>query len=152
VQSQLEQRVRRIAVVVPVLAVAATIFGALPGGLEHWTDGYIPAPVVHATFAGGWSLVAWTLSHAFIAYLVYDKPTQRHALGWFAVSIVTVPVAWIAWSVEHSLLLENYRLAWAGNVTATLVGAAQLLLLVGLPIVAATSERGRPIAAVARLR
>jgi len=49
--------VRRIAVLVSMLAIAAATSGLVPGGLVHWKH----ANAAYETIAGGWTLVAMTM-------------------------------------------------------------------------------------------
>jgi hypothetical protein len=158
-RSPLELRLRRIAVIVPVLAVVATIVGALPGGLVDSPCCCVGAPPgcigetleLPTTVAGGWTLAAWTLLTIVIAWAVYRHPTRRRALLWVGSAPVSLAVGLKLWSFEHDVRHTSFGSSALGDAMTACIGAIVVLLLLALPLIAVLSDRSPPRAASARV-
>ena len=141
--SPLAQRIRRLAVVVAVLAIAAAVFGMLPGTIVvhyHTHDERYASEAMHA---GGWSLVIWAAFQAAVAKVVHRDATRSAAGVWIAGSVVIDIAGLIAW------LIENFRvgasaMSWAAQLTGACVSATAILVFVVLPIVMLVSDRTEP--------
>ena len=148
-RSDLDRRLRRVALVAVTLAAIATVTGFVPDGLAYWDTSWDPRPddvhVVHATFAGGWTLVVWTALHALFARAVVKRPTRRRAILWFVTTVITTPVAFFAWAItEHGFIFDDWAARGVGHVTFACAATASALLVVVLPIVALASKRTPP--------
>jgi hypothetical protein len=147
--SPLERRLRRLAVVVPALAVVATVSGCVPDTMAKWSvpwglNGreYVPDHV-ELTYAGGVSLAVWTALHGLLARMVHHHPTRGLAIWWFVTAVIMTPVAFVMWSItEHDIFLfADFAPRGLGHVTFACAGAAVVLVVVVLPIVALASSR-----------
>ena len=145
----LQRRLRRLAVLVPALAVAAAVFGMLPDGVDvfhhswkHDTDTY-----VGTTHAGGWALVGWAIVVLVAARFVHRDPTRVAGVRWIVVTVIIDVLACVAWAIEN-FTLEPETARWPGHVTAVCTGASSLLVFVVVPVVLIASKRTAPSDAV----
>jgi hypothetical protein len=138
--SPLAQRVRRIAVVVAVLAIAAAAFGMWPDAIEVH---YHHADEIELMRAGGWSLVVWAVVQSLVAKLVYSDPTRRAAAAWIAGSVAIDIAGLTGW------LVENFRIGarvsyWPAQLTGACASATAILVFAVLPILLVASDRTEP--------
>jgi hypothetical protein len=142
---QLEQRLRRLATIVVVLAVAAAVFGMLPNGLEVRHLSFKRETITYdgTIRAGGWSLVGWALFQVLLARTLRREPTRSAARLWIGISIAVDIAAAIAWLIENFTLADE-TLRWPAHLTGVCVGSVCVLVFVGLPIVLLTTRKAQP--------
>jgi hypothetical protein len=142
--SPLERRVRRLAVLVPVFAVAAAVFGMLPDGIDvyrySWNRGYTFS---HTARAGGWSLVVWAVLQVLASKSLRRMTTRKSARRWFAFSLVVYTGTVIAWFIENCAF-ETGVVRWPAHMTAACAGSACVLVFIVLPLVWLASDHVRP--------
>lgn len=143
----LETRLRRLAILVPALAIVAAVIGFLPGGIALSGRTFERD---HTTFAGGYSVAAWALFHAFAAASVRAAPNPRRGWTWFFLALFAMFGGGLAWFVEHFTLSSEAPL-WPANVVIACVGTALALSTFALPAVLLFSEREPPLAPEARV-
>jgi hypothetical protein len=138
--SPLAQRVRRIAVVVAVLAIAAAAFGMWPDSVEVH---YHISGATELMRAGGWSVVVWAVVQGLVAKLVYSDPTRRAAAAWIAGSVVIDLAGLIAWLVENFRV--DARVSYGpAQLTGACASATAILVFAVLPILLVASDRTEP--------
>jgi hypothetical protein len=143
--SNLERRLRRLAVLVPMLAVAGAVFGFLPRGVVLVEHSFKSDAVIgtHMTHAGGYSVATWAVLHCFTAATVRAAPTRNSGWGWFAASLLFAFGGGIAWFVE-SFTLSSVVPLWPAHVTMVCVGSALVLVTFVLPVILVVSKSEAP--------
>ena len=141
--TQLERGLRRLALLVPLFAIAAAVMGFVPRGIALGHSGT-------TTFAGGYSVAGWALFQAFAAASVRATPTVRRGWTWFAGSVIFGGGGAVAWFVEHFTLSSESAL-WPAHVVMVCTGTAAALTTFALPAVLLFSEREPPPAPEARV-
>jgi hypothetical protein len=152
--SNLERRLRRLALLVPMFAAIGAVFGMIPRGLGievHSWGNKVPFMSDRTMNAGGWSLVAWAAVQLLIAASVRANPTRKVGWWWFGGSIVLCAGGGVAWYAEHFVMWDRHVPNWPGHVTALCGGAAVVLVLVALPSVLLVTERTPPATPTARV-
>ncbi len=142
--SPLERRLRRLALLIALLALAAAVLGMFPDGLELWKHSFKhDEDSWDGTMrAGGWSLVGWAVLQVWAAWSVRARPSRSRGIQWLAQLVAIDFAGGIAWLVEN-LRWDHQVARWPGEITGTCVGTASVLALVVLPIVLFAS-RGEP--------
>ncbi|HTR51133.1 MAG TPA: hypothetical protein VMJ10_10540 [Kofleriaceae bacterium] len=140
--SPLERRVRRIARLVQVFALAAAVFGMLPGGVDvfHHSFKHDTDTFSHTMRAGGWSVVGWAITQVLAGTWVRDAPSAKAGIRWLAASIVIYVISVLCWLFE-TFTLSPVQLEWPAHATAACASAATLLVFVALPVVLLTADR-----------
>jgi len=142
--SSLERRLRRLAVIVPLFAIAAAAFGMLPDGVDvyHYSYKHGTSTFDHTTRAGGWAVVAWAVLQAIACKWVHGAPSRFAGVMWLVCSLLIYVVCAIAWFFEMFTLAPE-TMEWPAHATAVCAGAAAVLVFVGLPIILLASARAR---------
>jgi hypothetical protein len=149
-ESPRECRIRRLAMIIMVLAVIATVLGMIPGGIEDvGCCGDEPNNPEGPMLAGGWTLVAWTVINGWIARGVYRHPTLKNANSWCLSSLFSIPLGLMVWGTGERDL-QSLSIEWhtVGEAMGACMGAVALLLVLALPIIADASK-GSPAPAAA---
>ncbi len=142
--SPLERRLRRLALLIALLAIAAAVFGMFPDGVDLWKHSFKhDEEIADGTMrAGGWSLVAWAAAQVWAAWSTRTRPGRSQGVFWLAAMVAIDIAGGIAWLVEN-FRMDHEIARWPGHVTWVCVGTASVLALVVLPIVLLVS-RGEP--------
>jgi hypothetical protein len=154
---RLSQRLRRVAVIVALLGVAAVIVGLFDG--EPLDAAACQGPLQDACVrlprtvgAGGPSILTFVLFQVVSAMVVYRRPGGPAGWSWMLTTIPITLGGLVIYLGEHPTLLDRLAVMWTGQLVMTLVGAMLLLILGAVPLAILLSTRELPWrAATARL-
>lgn len=145
VWSPLARRLRRLAEVVAVLAVAAAVFGLVPNGMDVYSHGLDRHSQmwVGSMHAGGWAVAAWAILQVVSAKPVHGEPTRSLAVVWIVWSFFLDAGGVIAWVFGEANLMHTVP-RWPGHIMGYCALATAVLVFAVVPIVLLVSSRDVP--------
>jgi hypothetical protein len=147
----LQRRLRRLAVLTSVFALAAAAFGVLPNGLEVTrSSAQPPGQVLTHGSAGGWTLALWAVVQVLLARRVWLRPGQRQGMRWVAQALALDFFGGFLWFVEN-ITFDHWTARWPANLTAASVGSATVLVFAAIPVVLFADDDPTPGVPPARI-